>query len=118
VAKAEARYNKEMKDFKDLSLIERLALTDQGEKPQLKVPAKPTYLETREPVYVQPNLDDHLIFDKQILADNVELIGYEKGNDLLIVINITKMAFQDNGGQTFYAQPTNLKVMKGATIID
>ena len=118
VAKAEARYDKEMKHFKDLSLLERLALTDQGKKPQLRVPAKPRYVEPREPVYVQPNLDDHLIFDNQVLADNVELLGYEKGNDLLIVINITKMAFQDNGGQTFYAQPTNLKVMKGATVID
>ena len=63
-------------------------------------------------------MDDHLIFDNQVLADNVELLGYEKGSDLLIIINITKMAFQDNGGQTFYAQPTNLKVMKGPTVID
>nr|WP_321222570.1 hypothetical protein [uncultured Psychroserpens sp.] len=118
VKKAEARYDKEMKDFKDLSLLERLALTDQGKKPKLTVPAKPRYVAPREPVYVQPNLDDHLIFDNQVLADNVELLGYEKGNDLLIVINITKMAFQDNGGQTFYMQPTNLKVMKGADIID
>ena len=118
VKKAEARYDKEMADFKDLSLLERLALTDQGKKPALKVPAKPRYVEPREPVYIQPNLDDHLIFDNQVLADNVELLGYEKGSDLLIVINITKMAFQDNGGQTFYAQPTNLKVMKGATVID
>lgn len=118
VAKAEARYDKEMKDFKDLSLLERLALTDQGKQPQLKVPTKPTYVAPREPVYMKPNLDDHLIFDNQVLADNVELKGYEKGSDLLIVINITKMAFQDNGGQTFYMQPTNVKVMKGATIID
>nr|WP_321227891.1 hypothetical protein [uncultured Psychroserpens sp.] len=118
VKKAEARYDKEMADFKDLSLLERLALTDQGKKPALKVPAKPRYVEPREPVYVQPNLDDHLIFDNQVLADNVELLGYEKGSDLLIIINITKMAFQDNGGQTFYAQPTNLKVMKGPTVID
>jgi uncharacterized protein (DUF2164 family) len=118
VAKAEARYDKEIKNFKDLSLLERLALTDQGKKPQLKVPAKPSYVEPREPVYIQPNLDDHLIFDNQVLADNVELMGYKKGSDLLIVINITKMVFQDNGGQTFYAQPTNLKVMKGATVID
>jgi uncharacterized protein (DUF2164 family) len=118
VAKAEARYDKEMKDFKDLSLLERLALTDQGKQPQLKVPTKPTYVAPREPVYIQPNLDDHLIFDNQVLADNVELKGYEKGSDLLIVINIAKMAFQDNGGQTFYMQPTNVKVMKGATIID
>lgn len=118
VKKAEARYDKEMKDFKDLSLLERLALTDQGKKPQLKVPSKPVYVKPREPQYVQPNLNDHLIFDNQVLADNVELLGYEKGNDVLFVINISKMVFQDNGGQTFYSQPTNLKVMKGAEVID
>ncbi|WP_152611505.1 hypothetical protein [Psychroserpens damuponensis] len=118
VKKAEARYDKEMANFKELSLLERLALTEQGKKPALKVPSKPTYVAPREPVYIQPNLDDHLIFDNQVLADNVALLGFEKGSDLLIVINITKMAFQDNGGQTFYAQPTNLKVMQGATIID
>ena len=87
VAKAEARYDKEMKNFKDLSLLERLALTDQGKKPQLKVPAKPRYVEPREPVYIQPNLDDHLIFDNQVLADNVELLGYEKGSDSIAVFS-------------------------------
>ncbi|WP_353777729.1 hypothetical protein [Winogradskyella sp. 3972H.M.0a.05] len=117
VKKAEARYDKEMKDFKELSLLERLALTDQGKKPKLKVPAKPTYVKPREPVYVKPNLDDHLIFDNQVLADGVELLGYEKGSDILFIINISKMVFQDNGGQTFYSQPTSLKVLKGAETI-
>ncbi len=118
VIKAEARYDKEMKDFKDLSLLERLALTDQGKKPKLKVPSKPNYVKPREPVYVQPNLDDHLIFDNQVLADGVKLLGFERGNDILFVINISKMVFQDNGGQTFYSQPTSLKVMKGAEALD
>ncbi|MFK5982439.1 MAG: hypothetical protein QM499_05960 [Flavobacteriaceae bacterium] len=118
VKKAEARYDKEMKDFKDLSMLERLALTDQGKKPTLKVPSKPTYVKPREPQYIQPNLDDQLIFDNNVLADGIELLGYEKGTDLLFVINISKMVFQDNGGQTFYSQPTDLKVMKGAEFID
>ena len=119
VKKAEARYDKEMADFKDLSLLERLALTDQGKKPQLIVPSKPTYVKPREPQYIQPNLDDHLIFDNQVLADGVELLGYEKGgSDVLFIINISKMVFQDNGGQTFYSQPTTLKVMKGSAVIN
>ena len=117
VKKAEARYDKEMNDFKDLSMLERLALTDQGKKPTLKVPSKPTYVKPREPQYIQPNLDNQLIFDNNVLADGIELLGYEKGNDVLFVINISKMIFQDNGGQTFYSQPTDLKVMKGAEII-
>lgn len=118
VKKSEARYDKEMADFKALSLLERLTLTDQGKKPALIVPAKPTYVKPREPQYVQPNLNEHLIFDSNALADGVELMGYEKGSDVLFVINISKMNFQDNAGQTFYSQPTTLKVMKGATMID
>lgn len=118
VKKAEARYDKEMKNFKDLSMLERLALTDQGKKPTLKVPSKPTYVKPREPQYIQPNLDDQLIFDNNVLADGIELLGYEKGNDLFFIINISKMVFQDNGGQTFYSQPTDLKVMKGTEVID
>lgn len=113
VKAAEARYDKEMKDFKDLTLLERLALTDQGKKPQLKVPAKPRYVLPREPVYVLPNYDDHLIFDNKVLADGIKLLGFERGNDIFIAINISKMVFQDNGGQTFYSQPTSLRVMKG-----
>ncbi|OUR97684.1 hypothetical protein A9Q86_15845 [Flavobacteriales bacterium 33_180_T64] len=118
VIKAEARYDKEMKDFKDLTLLERLALTDQGKKPKLRVPSKPTYVKPREPQYIQPNLNDHLIFDNNVLADGVVLLGYEKGSDILFIINISKMIFQDNGGQTFYSQSTNLKVMKGADLIN
>ena len=68
------------------------------------------------------NKDDYeinLIFDNNVLADGIELFGYEKGGqDVLFVINISKMIFQDNGGQTFYSQPTSLKVMQGATIIN
>ncbi|MGK0430591.1 MAG: hypothetical protein ACJARX_002269, partial [Psychroserpens sp.] len=51
VAKAKVRYDKEMKDFKDFSLLKRLALKDQGKKPVLRIPVKPRYVEPREPVY-------------------------------------------------------------------
>ena len=44
--------------------LERLALTEQGKKPQLKTPARPTYVEPAEPKYQEPNLNDYLIFDK------------------------------------------------------
>ncbi|MGJ8592386.1 MAG: hypothetical protein ACSHXF_07555 [Aquaticitalea sp.] len=118
VKKAEGRYDKEMADFKDLSLLERLALTDQGKKPALIVPAKPTYIKPREPQYQKPNLNDHLIFDHNALAAGVELMGYEKGDDLLFVINISNMNFQDNAGQTFYNQPTTLTVIQGTNVIN
>jgi hypothetical protein len=115
---AKERYEQEMKEFKSLSLLERLAITDQGKQPKLKIPVKPTYVEPLKPQYVQPNLDNHLIFDDQVLADGIELLGYEKGKDIMFIINVSKMVFQDNAGQTFYSQPTTLKVMKGAEVID
>jgi len=114
VAQAKEVYETEMEDFKSLSMIERLALTDQGKKPTLKLPAKPTYVEPREPEYREPNLDDYLIFDNQVLADKIDLNGFEKGPDLNLIITISKMTFQDNGGQTFYSQPFNIKVFKAA----
>ncbi len=119
VENAEARYDKEMKDFKALSMVERMILTDQGKTPKLRVPSKPTYIKPREPEYRKPNLNDFLLFDKDVLEDGVLLYGYDKGEqELLIVINISKMLFEDNGGQTFYSQPTNMKLMKGSQIID
>lgn len=119
VVQAERRYDKEMDDFKSLSLLERLALTEQGKKPQLVVPSKPKYVQPREPQYVKPNISDYLIFDDQVLADGIHLNGFQKGvNGVTIRINISKMAFQDNGGQTYYNQPTNLKIMKGNEVIE
>lgn len=118
VKAAEERYDKEINNFNKLSLLERLTITEQGKKPRLIVPKKPVYVKPNEPVYQKPNLDDHLIFDNQVLSDNVELMGYQKGNDVLFVINISKMVFQDNGGQTYYSQPTQLKVITAAKVID
>lgn len=118
VKQAEARYDKEMKDFKSLSLLERLAMTDQGKNPKLKVPSKPVYVKPSEPIYRKPNINDHLIFDNNVLADGIQLMGYEKGEDIDIEIDITKMKFQDNSGETFYSQPTTVKVIKDGAIID
>ncbi len=115
---AQERYEQEMKEFKELTLIERLAITDQGKQPKLKTPVKPRYVKPLEPRYREPNFDDFLIFDNQVLADGVGLYGYEKGNDVMFIITISKMKFQDNAGQTFYSQPTTLKVIKGANVID
>jgi len=119
VAQAKENYDIEMKDFKELSLLERLALTDQGKKPQLKTPSKPTYVEPREPVYREPVLSDFLIFDHNALADNIHLNGFEKGSDLIFSIDLQKMDFQENAGQTFYTQPAKLTVIaKGETIAE
>ena len=111
VKQAKENYDAEMKNFKSLSLLERLALTDQGKKPTLKTPARPQYVEPTEPVYREPNLADYLIFDKDALGDNINLNGFEKGEGLLFNIDLEKMEFQENAGQTFFKQPAKLTVL-------
>ncbi len=111
-------YDKRIKDFKELSLLERLSLTEQGKKPELRIPKRPVYVKPREPKYREPNLNDYLIFDEKSMADDVELLGFEKeDNGLLIEINFTKMNFQQNGGQTNYSQPTTLTLTSNGSII-
>lgn len=117
VAQAKENYDIEMKDFKELSLLERLALTDQGKKPALKTPAKPRYVEPREPVYREPVLSDYLIFDSNALADNITLNGFEKGSDVIFNIELQKMEFQENAGQTYYTQPSKLTVIAKGEMI-
>ena len=117
VKQAKDNYDAEMKDFKELSLLERLALTDQGKKPQLKTPSRPTYVKPNEPIYREPKLGDYLIFDKNALADNIKLNGFEKGDDLVFTIDLKKMEFQENAGQTFYKQPANLTISANSAII-
>ncbi|HET8810470.1 MAG TPA: hypothetical protein VFM65_09435 [Flavobacteriaceae bacterium] len=118
VRQAEENYKLKMAEFNKLSLLERLALTEQGKKPELHVPKKPVYIQPREPFYEEPNLDEYLIFDDQVLADNMKLSGFEKGDDgLKFVIKVSKMEFQDNGGKTFYKQPTTLKIWKETELL-
>lgn len=117
VKQAKENYDAEMKDFKSMTLLERLALTDQGKKPQLRTPAKPVYVEPSEPKYREPNLNDYLIFNKNALADNIKLNGFEKGGDVVFTIDLNKMEFQDNGGQTFFTQPAKLTVSTNNGII-
>lgn len=118
VQEAKDLYDKRIKDFKELSLLERLSLTEQGKKPELRVPRRPVYVEPREPEYSEPNLNDYLIFDEKSMADQVELLGYEKAEGgLLIEINFTKMNFQQNGGQTNYSQPTTLTLTANGAVI-
>ncbi|MFD1063930.1 hypothetical protein ACFQ1Q_11795 [Winogradskyella litorisediminis] len=117
VAQAKENYESEMKHFKSLSLLERLALTDQGKKPVLKTPAKPTYVEPRKPQYQEPRLADYLIFDKEALEDNIKLNGFDKGEGVTFTINMSKMEFQENAGQTFYKQPTTLSISTSNGII-
>lgn len=111
VVKAKERFELESAEFKKLSMLERLTMTDQGKNPKLVNPIKPVYVKPFPPVYREPNLNDHIIVNNNVLASQINVEGFTKeGNYLDILVDISEVYFQDNAGQTFANQPTTLVV--------
>jgi hypothetical protein len=111
VKKANEKYELEMTEFKKLSMLERLAMTDQGKNPKLVTPAKPEYYKPTPPVYREPNLNDYIIVDNNVLATQIGIEGFTRGNAYVdIMVDIKPVTFQDNAGQTYANQPTKLVV--------
>jgi hypothetical protein len=111
LAQAKDKFLTESAEFKKLSLLERLALTDKGEKPTLRNPSKPTYYKPQPPIYREPNLSNYFIVDNNVLASQININGFTKGDPKLdIYIDMQAVNFQDNAGQTFGNQPTKLIV--------
>lgn len=116
VLKAKEKFALESAEFKKMSLLERLAMTDQGKAPKLNTPAKPEYIKPTKPVYSQPNLDNYIIVDNDVLASQIGITGFTRGGTYVdIAVDIKKMNFQDNAGQTFANQPTKLVVKVNGT---
>jgi len=111
VVKAKEKFELESAEFKKLSMLERLSMTDQGKNPKLVTPTKPVYVKPAPPVYREPNLNDHIIVNNSVLASQINVEGFSKeGNYLDVAIAISEVHFQDNAGQTFANQPTTLVV--------
>ena len=111
VVKAKEKFELESTEFKKLSMIERLSMTDQGRNPKLVTPSRPEYYKPTKPVYSEPNLNDYIILNNDVLATQIRLDGFTKGgNNVDIAIDISKINFQDNAGQTYVNQPTTLIV--------
>lgn len=111
VVKAKEKYKIESEEFKKLTLLERLTMTDKGQNPKLVIPNKPVYVPLTKPVYREPNLKDYVIIDNNVLASQININGFNKeGNYLTITLDIKKTNFQDNSGQTYANQPTTLIV--------
>lgn len=109
VADAKAKFELESAEFKKLSLLERMAMTDQGKSPRLVTPNKPVYVKPYPPVYQEPNLNNYVIVNNDVLATQVNVDGFTRGQNVLdISIDIQKIAFQDNAGQTYAKQPTKI----------
>ncbi len=112
VQRAKDKYALENEAFKKLTLLERLAMTDQGKAPKLVIPTKPEYYKPSPPIYKEPNLKDFFIINSDVLASQINLSGFERGSPPIVDINIDLAAvkFQDNAGQTFANEPTKLIV--------
>jgi hypothetical protein len=92
-------------------MLERLSMTEQGKNPRLVTPTKPVYYKPQQPVYREPNLNDYIIVDNNVLASQILISGFSReGNYVDVNLDIQKLNFQDNAGQTFANQPTKLIV--------
>jgi len=111
VATAKAKFELESAEFKKLSMLERLTMTDQGKNPKLVTPSKPEYYKPIKPEYREPNLNDYIIVNNNVLATQVNINGFSReGNYVDVLLDIQKLKFQDNAGQTYANQPTKLIV--------
>lgn len=111
VAAAKAKYELESAEFKKMSMLERLTMTEQGKNPKLVTPTKPQYYPPSKPVYREPNLNDYIIVNNSVLATQINIDGFSReGNYLDVFLDIQKLNFQDNNGQTYANQPTKLIV--------
>lgn len=111
VANSKEKFELESAAFKKLSMLERLSMTEQGKNPKMSTPTKPVYVKPQPPVYQEPNLNDYTIVDNNVLASQINLDGFTRGNGYVsILLDIKPVNFQDNAGQTFANQPTKLIV--------
>jgi hypothetical protein len=111
VIKAKEQFELENAAFKKLSLLERLSMTDQKKNPVLVIPTKPVYYKPAPPVYAEPNLNDYIIVDNNVLSSKIAISGFTKEEGgIIVLVDIQQVNFQDNAGQTFANQPTKIVV--------
>jgi hypothetical protein len=109
--KAREKYEYELEQYKKLSLIERMTVTDQGKNPKLVTEAKPVYVKPLPPIYKEPNLNDYIIVDNNVLASRINIDGFTKdGAYIDVLVDIKAVNYQDTSGQTFANQPTKIIV--------
>lgn len=116
VAHAREKYEAENAEFKKLSLLERLSLTEQKKNPKLIIPSKPVYVKPSQPVYQEPRLSDFTIVDNDVLASQIAISGFTRGKGYVdVIVDVKSANFQDNAGQTFVNQPAKLVVKINGT---
>ncbi len=80
VITARENFQLESDEFKKLTVIERLSISDQ--KPVLNLPRKPSYYKPSEPYYSQPDVSNAIVFNPKVLAQTyLKLDGFSRKND-------------------------------------
>ncbi|SMC34512.1 hypothetical protein [Moheibacter sediminis] len=111
VKRANEKFKTESQAFEKLSMIERLAMIDQGKKPVLAIPAKPEYIKPLKPVYTEPNLSEYIIVNNDVLASQISIKGFQRGkNNVDISVEMQQVQFQDNAGQSYARMPITMIV--------
>ena len=104
--KSKEKYKLESDEYKKMTMLERLAVNDQGKEPKLTMPTKPQYIKPSPPVYGQPDLNNYIIVDNEVLASQIAITGFSRdGNYIDVSVDVKRMNFQDTAGQTFANQP-------------
>ena len=111
VIKVKEKFLLESAEFKKLSFLERMSMTEQGKNPKMREVIKPEYYKPSPPIYVDPNLNDYIILNNSVLSGLIKIDGFSReGNFVEVIVDIQKLTFQDNAGQTFANQPTKIKI--------
>jgi len=115
--RAKEKFKTEDDAFNKMSLLERLTLIDQGKKPKLVLPTKPAYYKPTTPVYRDPDLNNFIIIDDNVLASQINIPTFKRGGGHVAVeLSISQVNFQDNAGQTYAKQPTRLVIREGGQV--
>lgn len=133
VADAKEKYKLESDEFNKMSKLEKLALMDK--RPELNLPARPTFVYPPQPIVESINTSDVIIMDPETLAKNyisingfaegpgglkikIDFKGFEWVEPLASIVNVenynpqTKEKFMTKQTQfvTKYRQPTMLEI--------
>lgn len=117
VKKLQEKYKTESAEYNKLKTVEKIAMN--AMPPVLRIPSRPQLNVPQKPVYTEPDLRNALIVDNKVLASQIGIEGFTKGNAIEITVDMERTNFQDNAGKSFANQPTKLIVKQnGAVKID
>lgn len=114
VKKLQEKYKTESEQYNKLKAVEKIAMN--AMPPVLRIPSRPQLNIPSKPVYTEPDLRNALIVDNKVLASQVGIEGFTKGNAIEITVDMERTNFQDNAGKSFANQPTKLVVKQNGVV--